>query len=211
MEPSHRLAFLTYRTSGLVFPFGAPKDHFKHGNQYLFSPEGEWFGDDLSNPLDSWEYVFSCGHNIYLIYQSSAALRRSFKRVKPMAHSVPTFMDAFTFTFQNSYARLRSVSIASVSIFAFSLPNLGCWLKRSVKTRSRHMASLQALHLIGSTSLTSQKGPRATKSEISSRIGVQCSKTTSMLHFWQLLQDGIGQIRVHLNQTKKESRSSSLC
>jgi hypothetical protein len=57
LEPSHRLALLNYRKTGLVLPFGARRDHFDWPNRFLFSPEAKWVEDEAVNPLLSWEYV----------------------------------------------------------------------------------------------------------------------------------------------------------
>jgi hypothetical protein len=59
LEPSHRLAVLHYRKTGVILPFGVRKDHFDHPNPFLFSPEGKWLEHIIMNPLHLRKYVRS--------------------------------------------------------------------------------------------------------------------------------------------------------
>ncbi|CCM01082.1 uncharacterized protein FIBRA_03130 [Fibroporia radiculosa] len=54
LEPSHRLAFIEFRTYGLLLPFGAANSHFDYPNRLLFSPDGQWMQADKVNPLNGW-------------------------------------------------------------------------------------------------------------------------------------------------------------
>ncbi|KAH8096789.1 hypothetical protein BXZ70DRAFT_315700 [Cristinia sonorae] len=55
IEPSHRLAYDQFRRFGVLLPFGAPSAHFNQPNQFLFSPECEWYQDDGVDPFKSWD------------------------------------------------------------------------------------------------------------------------------------------------------------
>ncbi|KIJ61530.1 hypothetical protein HYDPIDRAFT_31140 [Hydnomerulius pinastri MD-312] len=55
LKSSHRLAFLEFRRSGIVLPFGATRTHFTAPNVSLFSPFGKWLQNDEADPLASWD------------------------------------------------------------------------------------------------------------------------------------------------------------
>ena len=55
LRPSHQVAFIEYRHSGIVLPFGAAKAQFNCPNCSLFSPDGKWLQTDYADPLEGWE------------------------------------------------------------------------------------------------------------------------------------------------------------
>lgn len=55
LKPSHRVAYMKFRRSGLVLPFGAGSAAFDTVNRSLFSPEGQWLQNDSASPLHSWK------------------------------------------------------------------------------------------------------------------------------------------------------------
>ena len=57
LKPSHRVAYDTYRSFGLVMPFGAPNAHMNRPNGWLFSPDKRLCMNDSANPLEGWKYV----------------------------------------------------------------------------------------------------------------------------------------------------------
>lgn len=54
-EPSHRLANLKFRKSGIVLPFGAADGDFNIPNRTIFSSDGKWLSEDSADPLGSWK------------------------------------------------------------------------------------------------------------------------------------------------------------
>ena len=100
MEPSHRLATLNFRKTGLVLPFGARRDRFDQPNRFLFSSEEKWVEDEVVDPLLSWEYVdFKLDFYILDIPTLSSAFLKLFKQAKPMVHSGKTSMVVSTSIF----------------------------------------------------------------------------------------------------------------
>ncbi|KAK0448399.1 uncharacterized protein EV420DRAFT_1275660 [Desarmillaria tabescens] len=56
LRPSHRVAFDTWRRSGLLLPFGDINDRVSIPNRWLFSPMGDILLNDGSSPLQGWDY-----------------------------------------------------------------------------------------------------------------------------------------------------------
>ncbi|KAF8074568.1 hypothetical protein FPV67DRAFT_587451 [Lyophyllum atratum] len=55
LEPSHRLAFSHYRSSGILGPFSLDLSHFEEPNRLLYSPDGDWLMRDSDSPLHGWD------------------------------------------------------------------------------------------------------------------------------------------------------------
>ncbi|KAJ7066814.1 hypothetical protein B0H15DRAFT_794317 [Mycena belliarum] len=63
LEPSHRVSFSRFRTTGVLAPFAADVENFTEPNRLIFSAEGKWLTMDDANPLFGWDLgpVFECG------------------------------------------------------------------------------------------------------------------------------------------------------
>ncbi|KAJ7114112.1 hypothetical protein C8R44DRAFT_231191 [Mycena epipterygia] len=63
LEPSHRVGFSRFRTTGVLAPFAVNVSHFTEPNRLIFSPEGRWLTMDNANPLFGWDLgpVFDAG------------------------------------------------------------------------------------------------------------------------------------------------------
>jgi hypothetical protein len=59
-EPSHRLANLKLRKSGVVLPFGAADGDFNIPNRTIFSSDGKWLSEDLADPWAPGSEHVSC-------------------------------------------------------------------------------------------------------------------------------------------------------
>ncbi|GLB43235.1 hypothetical protein LshimejAT787_1301360 [Lyophyllum shimeji] len=55
LEPSHRLAFSHYRSSGILAPYSLDVSHFEEPNRLLFTSGGDWLLRDRDNPLYGWD------------------------------------------------------------------------------------------------------------------------------------------------------------
>lgn len=54
-EPSHRMADLKFRRSGILLPFGASDSDFTVPNKTMFWKDGQWLSKDTADPLGSWK------------------------------------------------------------------------------------------------------------------------------------------------------------
>ncbi|THH20849.1 hypothetical protein EW146_g601 [Bondarzewia mesenterica] len=55
LKPGHRTSAARYRESGILLPFGIPKEHFNQPNRTMFSKDGEWLTTDSANPMFAWD------------------------------------------------------------------------------------------------------------------------------------------------------------
>ena len=182
LEPSHRLAVLNYRTTGLILPFGARKDHFNRPNRFMFSKEGLWLEDERASPLDSWEYVdfaLAAFCSIRSHLSTSQVSLPLFKRAKRVVFSGPTSMGASISTFQTNYALLRTVSAASVSTFAFFAWILATYPRVSAKTSLQRVEYQRIVCSTESTFRISSTTSNMSPSLVFSRLGARCSRKTN--------------------------------
>ncbi|KAF9225919.1 hypothetical protein BS17DRAFT_777877 [Gyrodon lividus] len=166
LKPSHRLAFLEFRRSGVVLPFGAINAHFNVPNPSLFSPAGEWLQTDYADPLGSWDLdqVFQSGkahgaqaEDIYgcLYFFLSDQLRTFARRIREHRISFHVF---------NSDACALAEEVGKGTYLAYGIPS-------TVRFDRIDVSNIMDPNHVGTQLVLNMWGPLLAKSDNSAFIG----------------------------------------